>query len=68
MSAPNTKILQILSLPVGIILLVLALVIEKYLPETRFFDFLAGFFLGLSAVFNIFYIIVAVKNMASYKK
>jgi len=42
--------------PFGVLLLVIALIIERFLPENNALDFTAGFLFGLSILLNISYI------------
>jgi predicted Kef-type K+ transport protein len=56
------KLKQILSLPIGVILLAVAILMEKFLPETRTLDFIEGILMGLSIVFTITYIIMVSKK------
>jgi hypothetical protein len=56
------KKLQTLSLPVGLLLLSASILMEKTLPSTPGFDFTEGFFMGLSIVLNIYYIIVVISH------
>ena len=45
----------ILTLPVGTVFFAIALLMERFLPATNLFDFLAGLFIGLSIVLNLSY-------------
>lgn len=57
------NLLQILSLPIGMISLALGIILNRFLPENELTDFCMGFLLGLSIVLNIYYMIkVAKKN------
>jgi hypothetical protein len=47
---------RLLMAPFGGILLVVAIIMNKYCPETSSFDFITGFLFGLSLVLNIAYI------------
>jgi hypothetical protein len=58
------KLNQLLSTPVGAILLAIAIVIEKFIPGSPAIDFTIGFLLGLSVVLNIYYIFVVVSKRA----
>jgi hypothetical protein len=62
MSTPKPKLHQILSMPIGMILLALAIIINRFLPESSIFDFISGLFFGLSIVLNVYYIFVTVKK------
>lgn len=44
------------TLPIGAAFLAIGLVINRFLPENNFFDFMAGLFLGLSLVLNFRYV------------
>lgn len=48
---------QLLALPIGMLLLAIALLMEKFLPGNNFLDFTEGFLIGLSIVLNIYYLI-----------
>ena len=50
-------------MPFGLILLVLAIVMDKYVTKNDSIDFIIGLLLGLSVVSNIVYIIVIIINM-----
>ena len=52
------KFKQILAMPIGMLLLAIAILIKKFLPDSNLFSFLEGFLIGLSIVLNIYYIIV----------
>lgn len=56
------KLNQILALPIGLLLLAIALLMGKFLPENNFLDFTEGLLMGLSAVLNIWFIYIMVKN------
>lgn len=45
-----------LTLPLGLILLAIALILQRFFPENDEFDFIAGFLIGLSIVLNLTYI------------
>jgi hypothetical protein len=50
------KYKQLSSQPIGLLLLAIAILIERFLPENNGLDFIAGFLFGLSIVLNISYI------------
>jgi hypothetical protein len=50
------KLKYLLSLPVGMVMLGIALLMEKFLPSNNFLDFIVGLLIGLSLVLNIYYI------------
>jgi len=50
------KYKQALALPIGLILLAIALLIERFFPENDGLDFIAGFLIGISIVLNLIYI------------
>jgi len=56
------KIQQVLALPIGMIFLAIAILMEKFLPVNNLFDFIEGLFTGLSIALNIYYIFVITKN------
>jgi hypothetical protein len=49
-------------MPIGIILLALAILIDKFLPQTNLLDFTGGLFTGLSIVLNGYYIFTISKK------
>ena len=53
---------QIQEKPFGVVLLAVALVINRFLSGSPLMDFFAGMLTGLSMVLNIQYIIVVSKN------
>jgi len=56
------KIKQVLALPIGMIFLGIAILMDKFLPANRLYDFMVGLFTGLSLVLNIYYIFAIAKN------
>lgn len=48
--------LKQVSLPVGVMLLAIAILIDKYLPQSNLLDFIQGLCTGLSIVLNCYYI------------
>jgi len=42
-----------LALPVGLLSLAIALIIERFLPSSDGLNFIAGFLFGISIVFNL---------------
>ncbi|MBW8334208.1 MAG: hypothetical protein K0M40_19480 [Prolixibacteraceae bacterium] len=53
---------QLASIPAGMIFLVFAILIDRFLPQNNFLDFLAGMFTGLSIVLNVRYVLAIAKN------
>ena len=53
--------------PVGLVLLASAILMNRFLPEHPFLDFLEGLFLGLSLVLNIGYLIQRRKKQVLIK-
>jgi hypothetical protein len=47
---------QLLTLPIGLILLAVGIMIERFFPEKDGSDFIAGFLIGMSIVLNLTYI------------
>ena len=45
-----------LAMPIGLMAFAIALIIERFFPSNQGFDFLAGFLVGISIVFNLSYI------------
>ena len=60
------KIKEVLALPIGMICLAIAILMEKFLPITNLFDFIEGLLTGLSIVLNIYYIFVIAKKSKSH--
>ena len=48
------KLKYILALPPGMVLLAIAILMEKFLPSNNFNDFIEGLLSGLSVVLNIY--------------
>jgi len=42
-----------LALPIGLSSLAIALIIERFLPSSNGFNFITGFLIGISVVFNL---------------
>lgn len=42
-----------LALPIGLLSLAIALIIERFLPSSDGLNFIAGFLFGISIVFNL---------------
>jgi cytosine/uracil/thiamine/allantoin permease len=61
------KLNKLLATPIGLVLLALAIILDKYLPKSNLIDFLTGFFYGLSIVLTIYYIIVTIRKRKSTK-
>ncbi|MDP2890673.1 MAG: hypothetical protein Q8P34_17130 [Bacteroidota bacterium] len=53
---------QLASIPAGMIFLVFAILIDRFLPQNNFLDFLAGMCTGLSIVLNVRYVLAIAKN------
>lgn len=53
---------QVLALPIGLILLAIAILIERFLPASDLLDFIVGVLTGISIVLNIFYIFAISKK------
>ncbi len=49
--------LQLLTLPIGVVLLTVSILMEKTLPSTPAYDFTEGFLMGFSLVMNVYYLI-----------
>ena len=50
------KLKYALTLPLGMILLAIGIIMEKFLPSSPILDFIEGLLFGLSIVLNIYYI------------
>lgn len=63
----NLKLRQGLTFPLGLTLLAIAILIERYFSGSDFVDFIAGFLFGLSMVLNcnFIYTISRQKNRAA---
>ncbi len=53
---------KILAIPVGIIMLALAIILEKFVPQSGILDFFIGMLVGMSIVFNIYYIYIKARR------
>lgn len=51
------KLKQALAMPIGMLLLAVAILMGKFLPHNNLFDFIVGMLTGLSIVLNIYYIV-----------
>lgn len=49
------KMQQLLAQPIGMIILAIALLMQKFLPGNPLFDFTEGVLIGLSVILNIYY-------------
>ncbi|MFA5848837.1 MAG: hypothetical protein WC833_03060 [Bacteroidales bacterium] len=58
--------LQLLTLPVGVVLLTASILMEKTLPSTPAYDFTEGFLMGLSLVMNVYYLIFRATKLSRY--
>ena len=56
---------RLLSIPVGILLLAIALILERFFPANDGLDFISGFLIGLSIVLNLKYISLRSKRTIS---
>ena len=61
------KLKYILTLPVGMVLLAIAILMEKFLPSNNILDFLVGLLIGLSLVLNIYYIVAMIRKTKKEK-
>jgi hypothetical protein len=52
------KLKQALAMPIGMILLAIAIIMGKFLPHNNIFDFVVGILTGLSIVLNLYYIFI----------
>ena len=46
---------NLLAMPIGIILMAIAIIMIKFLPSNNIYDFIEGVLIGLSIVLNLFY-------------
>lgn len=51
-----------LTMPIGLILLAIAILMDKLLPSNSSLDFIEGFLIGFSIVLNVVYIWTTVKK------
>jgi hypothetical protein len=56
------KLLEKLSMPIGILLLVSGIILNKFLPDNEAKDFFVGFLYGSSIILNLYYIFVVSRN------
>ena len=61
----KNKLTHVLAMPIGMILLAIAIILNRFLPENNVNDFLIGFLFGLSIALNIYYIFISVKRNKS---
>jgi hypothetical protein len=54
---------QLLTMPIGVLFLAIALLIGRFLPGNNLFNFLEGLFIGLSIALNIYSVIVTSKKI-----
>jgi hypothetical protein len=59
------KLKKILTMPIGILLIAVAVFMEKFLPGNDTLDFVIGLLIGLSMVLNICFIFLIVKKRRS---
>jgi L-lactate permease len=56
------KMNKLLTMPIGLILLAIAIMMDKFLPSNSSLDFIEGFLMGLSVILNIVYIIATIQK------
>ena len=61
----KNNLTHVLAMPIGMILLAIAIILNRFLPENNVNDFLIGFLFGLSIALNIYYIFISVKRNKS---
>lgn len=52
----------VLTLPLGMILLTISILMDKYLPSNNILDFIETFLIGLSLVSNLYFIRSIIKT------
>ena len=52
----------VLTLPLGMILLAIAVLMAKFVPANNFIDFVEGLLLGMSVVLNIYCIVAIIHH------
>lgn len=52
----------ILTLPLGMILLAIAIILGKFAPSGNFIDFIQGLLLGMSVVLNLYCIVAIIHH------
>ena len=58
----KSSLIKILAIPVGIIMLATAIILEKFAPQNGILDFFIGMLVGMSIVFNIYYIYIKARR------
>jgi len=56
------KIKQLLAIPIGIVLLAIVILMDRYLPGNNLLDFIQGLLMGLSLVLIIGYLLNGSRN------
>lgn len=62
------KLKYILTLPLGMVLLAIAILMGKFLPASNYLDFIEGLLIGLSVILNIYYIIAIIRHTKKESK
>lgn len=53
---------QPIAMPVGMVCLVIAIILSRYVAATKLVDFITGFLYGISIVLNLYYIYTVARN------
>ena len=61
-SEKETKKIKGVILPIGLLSFAISIILNRFLSGYNYIDFIAGFFMGLSIVFNIAGIVTTVKD------
>jgi len=64
----NMKLKYILTLPLGMVLLAIAILMGKFLPAGNYLDFIEGFLIGVSVVLNLYYIVAIIRHTKKESK
>ena len=62
------RLQYILTLPLGMVLLAIAILMEKFLASNCYLDFIEGLLIGLSLVLNIYFIVAIIRHTKKESK
>jgi len=66
--AQPMRLQYILTLPLGMVLLAIAILMEKFLASNCYLDFIEGLLIGLSLVLNIYFIVAIIRHTKKESK